>query len=1274
MRPNAFTVSSAFQRPVVVALMSDGTVQASGFSLSYTARPLTSPTKLGLVGRSACPASSSAPGAQCWGIDHGLCRTDGTCECHPGYYSEGCGASVMCPGHSACASLARVLVVAPPPLGSDAEGTGAILAPEASTASPKPFATLRAALRIAVNGSIIVISPGVYPSTSCGGVVQSKMLTITAIGDASNTALDCQGSARGMLLLQSTVALTDIRIRNARSTKGGALSIVDGTTTLTRVIVEASVASIGGAVATSGAAVITMDSCNVSKCSASIGGGIALLGDSKLLLANGSFVFNNSAADAGGGIAILNSSHLTGNAGSVVGNRASLGGNLYASGTNTSIASIVCAGGSAHTGGGLAVGAGHVSVTDVSVAGCVATGDGGAIFVDRGAVTATRVALSNCRATRGGGVFTYRNCTVRGLSFSVKSCSATQGGGVYVDGATQLTGVSIVNCSATYGGGVSILNADSQAAVVVTAVSIQACTASQSGGGVNAENTTIAFEGVWIAGNSATLGAGMSASRSRILSPSRSLLVEENNALESGGGFYLQGIVTLDGAIAQRNAARSGGAINCTSASIALIHVVLSGNAASLRGGGLASGGGRACHVVVDDILISNNTALNGAGAFIDGGSSLRAIGIAAVAYNDATMFGGGIKCNACVLLDHVWVVGNTAANGAGIDVGSGSTTQFRNLLIERNAARADGGGVSARTSTVVFDNCTIRRNLALRGGGLALAASVARSFSSSANLIVIQNDAVTDGGNVLVQGKCNISGLLAADGSADRGAGMFTTAAFLTAINFRLAGNKASDAGGGWYLEQSDVVASNVTVEGNTALRGGGMALAGSNVVGTVAQKLVVKTNTASDDSVGAGGGIAFLSGFSALSHAEVANNVAMTKFGSGGGAVFVAKFASANVQDARILRNVASGDNSSTGGGFSVEVQATLGLNNVTCEQNVADTGGGMYSEGYVSVTTTNFLSNLASIAGGAISQSRDGVLLLTYSVLQSNSAGFGGAVSVDRGPEFHISFSRFVKNRATFTGGSILCSAAHGSISDSVFIGLQVSFINGSYAGLLQPSSTDLDSIEGGAISISNSVFQPVAISRCTIVGMVATAGAAVFASSARISCAETHVMNGYGSALHFSSGTVAVLTYSVFSGNTAAYDGGSVYVSESEADIRNCAFSGLPPPCITTHAHSHTHTSTHTLTHTHAHRHTHTRTHTHTIQSITPHNQHHPLSASETFLLFVSLLLRVADCFSFRQRALRRRVERFLQLSGARSRLMTAIFMRAVHKMAAPFRSM
>ena len=280
--------------------------------------------------------------------------------------------------------------------------------------------------------------------------------------------------------------------------------------------------------------------------------------------------------------------------------------------------------------------------------------DGGALLLRNNAnVTMTDTTITNSRAAyRGGAV-----CVDSGSSFTlsrgstITGCQAGRGGAVYViDGSfTQTDDAVITNCRVFEN---AAFSACGYGGAVYVAKGIYTL---KSGSVTNNRATQNGI--IYIANNS---GAEFTMTKGKI----------SGNTCKNGTIYQAGGTMTL-----------AGGSIT--------------GNTCTESGGGVYQNGGSSLLLgstnASQDVVISGNKAVNGAGWYINGGNCLMRGGN--ITGNKATKRGGGVcQSNGTLTVNGGDITTNNAPEGGGL-CHSGGTFNFQGGGLYGNIATGDDGG-----------------------------------------------------------------------------------------------------------------------------------------------------------------------------------------------------------------------------------------------------------------------------------------------------------------------------------------------------------------------------------------------------------------------------------------------------------------------------------------------------------------------------------------------------------------------------------------------------
>ena len=690
----------------------------------------------------------------------------------------------------------------------------------------------------------------------------------------------------------------------------------------------------------------------------------------------------------------------------------------------------------------------------------------------------------------GGAIYlSYFNLKVTGSNADVQAYnnSAQEYGGtvgIYKGNVTMSSGTfGIANNpnTAPYGGGFYV----NRGTVNFNGGIIASNTASQSGGGVYVQNGNFNMKGGTIGGSATADGNSATAGH--------------------GGGVYVAtgGICTINGGTIGYNKAANG------------------------NGGGFYVDPGTSGTTTINsndaNTSISNNTAKNGGGAFINTGT----LNVAAtnsrttqVLSNTATINGGGMYANGKVSLTGVNLNGNTA-QGSGDANGGGGI-----YVTGSNNNTISGGTVNGNHATNG------------NGGGVYVTSGTSNTLSITGTTQIDSNDAKKGGGVYVAQGKLSVTGTNASNKAhiesntaAVDGGGVYVAAGSVTASNASIDSNEATSGNGGGIYAVGAVTLTGGSVNGNQASSGNGggiYAKAGSNTI-TVQTSAEVNSNEAQN-----GAGIFAESGTVQITSSQVSSNTADTN----GGGIY-AQAGSVLANSATINGNTAEGGNGGgiyalsqvtvTGGTVSNNlatsgkgggIYAKAGSNTITVQTsaavngNEAQKGGGIYAEsGSVQVTSSTLSGNIADVDGGGV-YAEGGAVTMTSATLSSNQADIGDGGGIYGGG-----------GNITVNGGSLATNQADSGNGGGVYATSGTITFNSSSKAI--PTFTGNSAQNGGVLFMEGGT--------CNI-----NAGTLGGSHANRNKAAEN------GGAIYADNGTVNFATGEI-SYNTAGLAGGGLYVA-------------------------------------------------------------------------------------------------------------------------------
>ena len=257
-------------------------------------------------------------------------------------------------------------------------------------------------------------------------------------------------------------------------------------------------------------------------------------------------------------------------------------------------------------------------------------------------------------------------------------------------------------------------------------------------------------------------------------------------------------------------------------------NTVLKNNNSTSSGGALfTSSTGGSFLTISDQVKITNNSALNGAGIYVSAPTTVTING-------------------------SVEITGNTASNsGAGVYITNSLASISGNVVINDNTADARGGGVfvTGTTAVTISGHVKIFGNTVTDSGGGIYVANPNTTLDVVGAVDIFNNTAAVDGGGIyVIYGTLTVNGgLVQGNTASNRGGGIYSTGGSIVTLSgtTSISGNTAARGGGIFNVNIDTILEINSgKIEGNTADYGGGIFnFRGEVTLGTIA---TISGNTA--------------------------------------------------------------------------------------------------------------------------------------------------------------------------------------------------------------------------------------------------------------------------------------------------------------------------------------------------------------------------------------------------------------------------------------------
>ncbi len=689
------------------------------------------------------------------------------------------------------------------------------------------------------------------------GVVFMNYLKITGGSNNSGAGLNSRYAT-------TTAEYCIIYGNAAGGASGGGAFVSVGPLVMRYCTITNNTAQNGGGVAASLGGALVLQNCEVHRNRAvSQGGGLYLLPGSAATLELPNTDFRLNYAMTGGGAAV-NGANLTlrASAGFFHNAAQTHGGGIHAKDGSTIYLDNATIGyedwgmnwASNGCGGGMYAESSTVTLTNTAQVRCNHAGqDGGGVYLSNTTLRLSggssigfyNAAATNIARRNGGGIYARNALLYLRTAYLQNNHAYGSGGGIYAVNSSIEARDTIIgrdyggeprgNRAVVDGAGVFL---DSSTASF-TSVRMEHNIADDDGGGIYLTGTSglHATNSVFVR-NEAGTGAGHRGGALCALGGSPSVVLDTcqvltNSAGDEGGGIYwsVSGPLTLRrGTLVQRNRAGDHGGGIYAGAGVVLCHDSnLRANAADFDGDGVGSGGalyltGNAYGTIAShtrDVLVRDNSALNGGACCVTNGATLTVTSLGRVVFhgnvaddNGGALYAGG--AGSTIRLYDVQVGGplplfggnrtlNDSGGGGGIAVLSGAHLEANNTEVYGNYSAGRGGGVYVRSATATLASSRTIPDGTRPAGHLMLNTATNSTSGHGGGLYGI------DAGVGLWR-MCVFSN------QAYRGGGVHSDGRSETwIVNTIVAGNRALNAGAGVRMVNSSNYLWHSTVAHNT-------------------------------------------------------------------------------------------------------------------------------------------------------------------------------------------------------------------------------------------------------------------------------------------------------------------------------------------------------------------------------------------------------------------------------------------------------------------------
>lgn len=411
----------------------------------------------------------------------------------------------------------------------------------------------------------------------------------------------------------------------------------------------------------------------------------------------------------------------------------------------------------------------------------------------------------------------------RTISFNIvensSGCTAVRTGEELIEAVAEVSGESgssvpvyiisdvVLNDTVTAGKGSNISLIGYNGAVISAGSSMSSLIEAESGSRLTITDLTLDSE---LKGRALFVNADADVSIvNTVIRNGRVLSAGDTQVDYSGGGIYNAGNLTGCNMQVESNMARNGaGIFNAASGTVEINDSIISGNTASLAGGGIYNLGnlvlGEGTSVSANEARRATESVTNGAGGGIYNGGKLTICEKSAITDNNAGKYGGGIYTVADVVMDGGNIDSNIVRTEATINIPRTPERRANcggGVYIESGCFTMNDGTISGNTVKSTYTSNNVSGCLGCGGGVFvnnsssgqdAVFAMNGGSIDNNRASALMKNEYAGNGGGIYAMGGDNTAGT--SDGDKVKPAAIAINGGTVT-------GNDATSSGDGIFM-----------------------------------------------------------------------------------------------------------------------------------------------------------------------------------------------------------------------------------------------------------------------------------------------------------------------------------------------------------------------------------------------------------------------------------------------------------------------------------------